>query len=128
MYENGELIHSNLKVIIDKRKGNGIDDGDIRLPDNSTGKRWLSTTKFAEGITEVDVADNSKRISNGEPRATKDNWTNYLTEEEKATFEDLKSRCEARMNKAQKTNQFLEMAKGFTKEEIMAMLAMAGEG
>lgn len=127
MYQNEELIHENLKVVYDKRKGPG--EGDIRLPDNSLGKTWLSTTRFAN-TNEVDLANLPSRApsTNSTPKAPKENWVDYLTEEEKVTYEELKKNAEERMSKKQATNQFLEMAKKFTKEELMAMLAMNGEG
>lgn len=130
MYQNGDLIHENLKVIVDKRKGDGITDGDIKLPTNSLGKNWLSTTKFRDGITEIDLANIPGRMSSGSsiPKAPKESWVDYLTEEEKVTYEELKKNAEIRMTKKQVTNQFLEMAKKFTKEELMAMLGMNGEG
>ena len=130
MYQNEELIHENLKVIVDKRKGDGITDGDIRLPANSLGKTWLSTTKFRDGITEIDLANIPSRApsAGSAPKAPKENWIDYLTDEEKVTYEELKKNAEERMTKKQATNQFLEMAKKFTREELMALLAMNGEG
>lgn len=121
MYQNEELIHENLKVVYDKRKGPG--EGDIRLPDNSLGKTWLSTTRFAN-TNEVDLANLPSRTkSEGtKPQITKESWVDHLTEEEKATYDDLKAKATERMTKAQKTNQFIEMMKGFTKEELMAMM------
>lgn len=124
MYQNEELIHENLKVVVDKRKGDGITDGDIRLPANSLGKNWLSTTKFRDGITEIDLANIPGRASSGSSasKAPRENWVDHLTEEEKVVYEDLKAKATERMTKAQKTNQFIEMMKGFTKEELMAMM------
>lgn len=127
MYQNGELIHENLKVVLDKRKGEG--EGDIRLPENSFGKSWLSTTKFKNGITEVDLANIPSRSpnpnSNGNnQKSTFKNWTNYLTEEERVIYDDLKSKCTERMNKAELTEKFANMAKNFSKEELIAMLGL----
>ena len=129
MYQNDELIHENLKVIVDKRKGNGIDDGDVRLPENSFGRKWLSTTLFTDDRTEIDLANIPTRTktTDGTPRAPKEVWTNYLTEEEKKVYDELKSKCEARMNKTKTENQFKELAKNFTKEELLAMLGMNEE-
>lgn len=130
MYQNDELIHENLKVIVDKRKGNGIDDGDIRLPENSFGRKWLTTTIFTDDRTEIDLANIPARAksTDGTPKTTRESWTNYLTEEEQKVYDDLKSKCEARMNKTKTENQFKELAKNFTKEELLAMLGMNGEG
>jgi hypothetical protein len=127
MYQNEELIHENLKVVLDKRKGPG--EGDIRLPENSLGKTWLSTTKFQNGITEVDLANMPARAPKdpNKPQTIKESWVDHLTEEEKAIYEDLKTKATERMAKAQKTNQFMEMAKNFTKEELLAMLGMNEE-
>lgn len=129
MYQNGSLIHENLKVIVDKRKGNGIDDGDIRLPENSLGKKWLSTTKFVDGVNEIDLANIPGRISNteGVVRSNRESWTDYLTEEEKTIYDGLKKSCEERMNKSKTENQFKELAKKFSKEELMALLGMVNE-
>ena len=130
MYQNEELIHENLKVIVDKRKGNGIDDGDIRLPENPFDRKWLSTTLFTEDRTEVDLANIPARAKSdpNKPQTTRENWTNYLTDEEKTIYDELKKKCEDRMNKTKTTNQFIEMAKNFTREELLAMLGMNGEG
>ena len=129
MYQNDELIHENLRVIVDKRKGNGIDDGDIRLPENSFGRKWLSTTIFAEDRTEVDLANIPARAksTDGAPKTARESWTNYLTEEEKKVYDDLKSKCEVRMNKTKTENQFKELAKNFSREELLAMLGMNEE-
>ena len=129
MYQNEELVHENLKVVVDKRKGNGIDDGDIRLPENSFGRKWLSTTIFTDDRTEIDLANiptRAKSITTGERPQTK-GWVEYLTEEEKKTYDELKIKATERMNTQNTKNKFLEMAKQFTKEELMAMLSMNGE-
>lgn len=126
MYQNDELIHENLKVVLDKRKGEG--EGDIRLPQNSLGKTWLSTTKFKDGITEIDLANIPSRSTNSTnnttPKSTFKNWTNYLTDDERVIYDGLKSKCEERMNKAQLTDRFIQMSKNFTNEELLAMLGM----
>ena len=126
MYQNGELRHENLKVIVDKRKGNGIDDGDIRLPENSFGKKWLSTTLFTEDRTEIDLANipaRSKSTTTTERTPTK-NWTEYLTEDEKKVYDELKTKATERMTAENTKKKFTEMAKNFTREELLAMLGM----
>lgn len=124
MYQNEELIHENLKVVLDKRKGPG--EGDIRLPENSLGKTWLSTTKFQNGVTEVDLANMPARAPKdpNKPQTTRESWVDHLTEDEKKVYEELKTKATERMTKAQATSKFVEMAKGFTKEELMAILGM----
>lgn len=129
MYQNEKLTHENLRVIVDKRKGNGIDDGDIRMPENAFNRKWLSTTLFTEDRTEVDLANIPARAksTDGVPKTARESWTNYLTEEEQKVYDDLKTKCEARMNKVKTENQFKELAKNFTKEELLAMLGMTEE-
>lgn len=94
-YRDGELFRENLKVVIDKRKGDGITDGDILLPENSYGKKWLSTTKFVNGITEIDLANIPARTpstnTTGAVRKSKVDLSEYYTDEEKKRLEELQS-------------------------------------
>lgn len=94
-YRDGELFRENLKVVIDKRKGDGITDGDILLPENSYGKKWLSTTKFTNGITEIDLANIPARTpstnTTSSVRKSKVDLSEYYTDEEKKRLEKLQS-------------------------------------
>lgn len=94
-YRDGELFRENLKVVIDKRKGDGVTDGDILLPENSYGKKWLSTTKFADGVTEIDLANIPARAHStntaASPKKSKVDLSEYYTDEEKSRIEELQS-------------------------------------
>lgn len=122
MYQNGTLTHENLKVVFDKRKGEG--EGDIRLPENPFDKKWLSTTAFKDR-DEIDLANLPKRQPSdpNRPKTTvSEPWTNYLTEEEKKVYDDLKTKCETRMAQKKAETTITTLFEGLTEDQKKAIL------
>ena len=116
---DGETITKNLKVIFDPRKG----CGDIKLPENSLGKKWLSESRFTDGITEIDLENMPSRSQSGTTTtktvaAPKLNWEDFVTEEDRALLTEIKTRAEAKMARAK-----LEAAVAAHQAEIARLMA-----
>lgn len=132
-YRDGELFRENLKVVIDKRKGDGVTDGDILLPENSYGKKWLSTTKFSDGVTEIDLANIPARAhstsTTASPKKSKVDLSEYYTDEEKSRIEELQSEISkineaaaARAKAKAKENELKEALKALDPDTLKALL------
>lgn len=137
-YEDGNLVKSNLSVRKVVRK-NGDIVGDIVLPANEYGKKTISTTRFTEGITEVNLSDIPVRVgTTGTPRTKtpKVDLNEYYTEEEKAQIEKLQAKIdkinEAAMIRAQadlKKSELKDTLKALDPDTLKAIMAelMGGE-
>lgn len=122
--QNG-TITTNLKVVFDKRKG----CGDIKLPEGCP-RKWLSESRFVNGITEIDLDNMPQRATNasGTTGTTKTavpklNWEDFVTEEDQELLKAIKDRAQKRMAVSQTEAKIKAM------EEEIARLraAMLGE-
>ena len=118
--DNG-IVTTNLKVIFDKRKG----CGDIKLPENSIGKKWFSESRFTDGITEIDLANIPQRTNN--PNTTKTvvpklNWEDFVTEEDQEILNEIKARAEKQMARAK-----LEAELKTYQDQIAKLMAQLNE-
>lgn len=99
LHDNG-TVTKNLKVVFDPRKG----CGDIKLPENSLGKKWFSESRFQEGMTEIDLENLPSRAKTDGTRTTvqtpKLKWEDYVTDEDQALLAEIKARAEKRMSVA----------------------------
>ena len=135
-YEDGILVKSNLSVRKVVRK-NGDVVGDIVLPANEYGKKTISTTRFTEGITEVNLSDIPVRTTGTTITKTpKVDLNEYYTDEEKAQIEKLQEKIdkinEAAMKRAQKDlkkNELKDTLKALDPDTLKAIMAelMGGE-
>lgn len=116
---DGETITKNLKVVFDARKG----CGDIKLPDNSLGKKWFSESRFQDGMTEIDLENLPTRAKTDGTKTVvqtpKLKWEDFVTEEDKEVLAEIKARAEAKMARAD-----LEAKVKKYQEEIAKMMAM----
>jgi hypothetical protein len=96
---DGETITRNLKVVFDPRKG----CGDIKLPDNSLGKKWLSESRFVDGITEIDLENLPTRSktngTNQTVQVPRLKWEDFVSEEDQKILAEIKARAEKAMAK-----------------------------
>lgn len=99
LHDNG-TITKNLKVVFDPRKG----CGDIKLPENSLGKKWFSESRFQEGMTEIDLENLPSRAKTDGTKIAvqtpKLKWEDYVTDEDQALLAEIKARAEKRMSVA----------------------------
>lgn len=75
----------------------------IALPANSLNRQWVCVEKLlAKGIVEYAEPNNRSDISSqgiGNPLRIKfKGWVDYLTDEEGKIVDDIRRKCEARMN------------------------------
>lgn len=93
--DNG-VITNNLKVTFDKRKG----CGDIKLPEGC-GRKYLSESRFTDGVTEIDLTDAPTRTTSGTTRTAtpKLNWEDFIDEADLEAYKAIKARAEVKMNK-----------------------------
>ena len=75
----------------------------ISLPANSLNRQWVCVEKLlAKGIVEYAEPNNRNDISSqgiGSPLRIKfKGWVDYLTDEEGKIVDDIRRKCEARMN------------------------------
>lgn len=112
---------NNLKVVFDKRKG----CGDIKLPETSS-RKWLSESRFRDGITEVILEEPTTRTTNTTKTVTL-KWWDYIDESDKEVFDAIKAKAEKNMAKAEKMAQYkaimaqmakLEAELGIVNEEV----------
>lgn len=104
---DGETITRNLKVVFDPRKG----CGDIKLPENSLGRKWFSESRFQEGMTEIDL-ENLPTKSNGTSQTVQSpklKWEDFVSEEDQKILAEIKARAEKAMAK-KKAESDLEKA------------------
>lgn len=94
--DNNGVITNNLKVAFDKRKG----CGDIKLPEGC-GRKYLSESRFTDGVTEIDLTDAPTRTTSGTTRTTTPrlNWEDFIDEADLETYKAIKARAEVKMNK-----------------------------
>lgn len=99
LHDNG-TITKNLKVVFDARKG----CGDIKLPENTLGKKWFSESRFGEGITEIDLENLPTRQKSGTTQTVttpKLKWEDFVDEEDQKVLEAIKEKAMKRMAKAE---------------------------
>ena len=138
-YEDGNLVKSNLSVRKVVRS-NGDIVGDIVLPVNDYGKKTISTTRFTDGITEVDLSNIPVRTLNttgtSKNKTPKVDLNEYYTDEERAQIEKLQAKIdkinEAAMARAQKDikmNELKDTLKAVDQDTLKAIMAelMRGE-
>lgn len=98
LVENGVVVSENLKVVFDKRKG----CGDIKIPEGY-GRKWLSESKFGEGISEIDLENIPSRVvSSGNSQRVsicKLNWIDFVEGEDKLILDEIRQRAEVKMNR-----------------------------
>lgn len=114
--DNG-TITTNLKVVFDKRKG----CGDIKLPENSTGKKWFSESRFTDGITEIDLNNlptrsTSTNTTSTTPKTPRLQWEDFVSDEDRELLAEIKARAEKAMARKNLENQL----KGY--EDLIAQL------
>ena len=100
-FDNNGTITNNLKVRCVKKENGIMVVGDIILPENSLGKKSISTTRFKDGITEVCVDSLSVRSSSGSISHSSHrlNWMDFVEDDDKAILEEIRKRAEVKMNK-----------------------------
>lgn len=104
LIDNGVTVSENLKVVFDKRKG----CGDIKIPEGY-GRKWLSESKFGEGISEIDLENiPSRGISSGISQRVsmpKLNWLDFVEDDDKLILDEIRQRAEIKMNRKHIENQ-----------------------
>jgi hypothetical protein len=104
LIDNGVTVSENLKVVFDKRKG----CGDIKIPEGY-GRKWLSESKFGEGISEIDLENiPSRGISSGISQRVsmpKLNWLDFVDDDDKLILDEIRQRAEIKMNRKHIENQ-----------------------
>lgn len=98
LVENGVIVSENLKVVFDKRKG----CGDIKIPEGY-GRKWLSESRFGEGISEIDLENiPSREVSSGNSQKVsvcKLNWLDFVDGDDKLILDEIRQRAEVKMNR-----------------------------
>lgn len=105
----------------------------LEVPENPTNRRWLKLeTLQAKG--EVLLKAREKRILGSYTKSAtpKKAWTEYLTDDELATYNDLKAKGEARKAEAEKPTPKTEAEKlkerlAKLQEQYAALLAKEGK-
>ena len=87
---------------IDNIKTNSRNERWLVLPENSVNRKYTNLDKLIK-LGTIDYGDELKETrtlthTNDKPSKTSTSWVEYLCEEEKQTFEDLKSKAIQRMN------------------------------
>ena len=98
----------------------------LEVPENPTNRRWLKLKTLQEK-GEVILEAKEKRVlgSYTKSAAPKKAWTEYLTDEELATYNDLKAKGEARKAEAEKPTPKSEAEK--LKERLAKLQAQYDE-
>lgn len=131
-YQDDTLVKSNLSVRTVKKDDNGnMTVGDIVLPENPTGKKTLSTTRFKDGITEFDITNLTPKMSGkNTTKSTKIDLSEYYTDEEKSQIEKLQAKIDkinenvmARAQKDLKMKELKETLKSLDPETLKALMA-----
>lgn len=99
MNEDGK-ISEKLKVNFDKRKG----CGDIVLPENAYGRKYLSESRFTDGITEIDLGNIPSRAkSTGAKKAEPiKSWENFIDKADLEAFKAIKDKALKNQERAEK--------------------------
>lgn len=95
------VVSDNLKVHSVKKENGIMVVGDIMLPDNSIGKKSISTTRFKDGIMEVRLDSLSVRSSNsvGRSSSSRLNWLDFVEGDDKLILDEIRQRAEIKMNR-----------------------------
>lgn len=95
----------------------------LKLPENSSNRKWYSADKVDKGQVELTFKA-SVKLGSKHMKPSKEDWTMYLTDEEKDELEALKEQATKRMNDPiEKAKRALEQAR----KEYEALLAKALE-
>ena len=131
-YEDSKLVKSNLSVRKVVRK-NGDVVGDIILPENSYGKKTISTTRFNETVTEFDLSDVTVRTAGNSTKSapkSKIDLNEHYTDEERAKVEKLQAQIdkinEAVIKRAEQKRAeqaLMESAMGLSIEQLETIMA-----
>lgn len=85
-----------------------VDDGKtLKLPENPSNRKYFSIAKVeaAGGTIELTYKESKtfgpRTNESSTPKTSTKGWTEYLTDEEKAIFDELKAKAEKRAKKAQ---------------------------
>ena len=74
-------------------------DAILKLPENSSNRKWLSEEKIKKAGGKFELTYKaSKHFDKTSKTTTKADWLEFLAEEERETYEELKASAEARMN------------------------------
>lgn len=84
----------------------------LEVPENPTNRRWLKLATLQEK-GEVVLEAREKRVLGSYNRSdsTKKSWTEYLTDEERKLYDELKATAEARKAEAEKPKPKTELEK-----------------
>lgn len=84
----------------------------LEVPENPTNRRWLKLATLQEK-GEVILEAKEKRVLGSYTKSAtpKKAWTEYLTDDELATYNDLKAKGEARKAEAEKPKPKTELEK-----------------
>lgn len=82
----------------------GVKDGYIHLPQNPSGREWVTVQKIEKHEGELELIPREKRIlgpRNDSPTKVtqKTTWIDVLTEDELKIFNELKSKAEKRLKR-----------------------------
>jgi hypothetical protein len=99
------VVSNDLKVRCVKKENGIMVVGDIILPDNSLGKKSISTTRFKDGVEEVCLDSLSVRSSSGSGSGSVShsshrlNWMDFVEGDDKLILEEIRQRAEVKMNR-----------------------------
>lgn len=94
-----------------------VDDGKtLKLPENSSNRRYYSLKKVTEGHDELTYKETRTLTIKGDAKPKQVPWEDYLTDKEKETLANLKAKAEERRNK--KTLEDLVAEKARLEAEI----------
>ena len=98
----------------------------LEVPENPTNRRWLKLATLQEK-GEVVLEAREKRVLGSYTKSAtpKKAWTEYLTDDELATYNDLKAKGEARKAEAEKPTPKSEAEK--LKERLVKLQAQYDE-
>ena len=93
------IVIDNLKSVFDKRKN----CSDIKIPEIDSSEnypKWLSESKFKDGIVEIEILPKSVNSSSRSLKNEKItlNWIDFIDENDKNEFERIKSIAITKMN------------------------------
>lgn len=113
------VISGDLKVRCVKKENGIMVVGDIILPDNSLGKKSISTTRFKDGIMEVSLDSLSVRSSSGSGSVSHSssrlNWMDFVEGDDRLILEEIRQRAEVKMNRKRIEDQ-IEVTKKVLEE------------
>lgn len=79
-----------------------VDNGKtLKLPENPSNRKYFSIEKVQKAGGEIELTYKETKTlgpktNDGTTRTVKNDWTKYLTEEEKVAYEELKAKAERR--------------------------------